>query len=176
MNEPRDAAGAAHAPLAAAPAAANFSLLRPDATLARPLDALRPWLLLATRLYVAWQFLKSGMLKLESWESTLGLFRDEYRVPLLPPELAAYAGTAGELLFPLLLVAGFASRAGALGLAAVNALAVVSYAHVLLAEGFEAAFAQHVLWGYMLAVLATCGPGALSLDAALARRAGAARA
>ena len=43
MNEPRDAAGAAHAPLAAAPAAANFSLLRPDATLARPLDALRPW-------------------------------------------------------------------------------------------------------------------------------------
>ena len=131
---------------------------------------LRPWLLFATRLYVAWQFLKSGLLKLESWESTLGLFRDEYRVPLLPPDLAAVLGTAGELVFPALLIVGFASRAGALGLAAVNALAVVSYSQVLLAEGFEAALAQHVLWGCMLAALATCGPGALALDGLLARR------
>ena len=137
-----------------------------------------PYALLALplRAAIATIFWNSGTTKLADWDATLQLFREDYRVPLLPPELAAYAGTAGELLFPLLLVAGFASRAGALGLAAVNALAVVSYAHVLLAEGFEAAFAQHVLWGYMLAVLATCGPGALSLDAALARRAGAARA
>lgn len=156
-------------PPAVPPAATLPWWLGPDAALRRPLDVLRPWLLLGTRLYVAWQFLKSGMLKLESWETTLGLFRDEYRVPLLPPDLAAWAGTAGELFFPLLLVAGFASRTGALGLAAVNALAVVSYSHVLLAEGFEAALAQHVLWGYMVAVLATCGPGALSLDGALAR-------
>lgn len=128
------------------------------------LDALRPWLLAGTRFYVSWQFLKSGTLKLESWETTLGLFQDEYRVPLLPPDLAAYAGTAGELLFPAMLVAGLFARGAALGLSAVNVLAVVSYAHVLLSEGFEAALAQHLLWGYMLAVVAVAGPGALALD------------
>lgn len=142
-----------------------------DAALQRALDALRPALLAATRVFVAWQFLKSGWLKLGSWETTLGLFRDEYRVPLLPPDIAAIAGTAGEILFPLLLVAGLAARFAALGLSAVNALAVVAYAHVLLAEGFEAALGQHWLWGYMLAVLAVCGPGALSVDGWRARRA-----
>ena len=188
MHEPSDAAvvtgaatthhATAAATAAAGPQAAGLEaprgvaglLLRPEAALRRPLDALRPWLLLGTRLYVSWQFLKSGMLKLDSWETTLGLFRDEYRVPLLPPDIAAVAGTAGELMFPVLLVAGLATRCGALGLSAVNLLAVVSYAHVLLAEGFEAALGQHLLWGYMLAVVATCGPGALSLDGWLARR------
>jgi putative oxidoreductase len=134
------------------------------------LDALRPWLLFATRLYVGWQFLKSGWLKVSSWETTLGLFRDEYRVPLLSPEWAAIAGTAGELVFPVLLYAGIASRLAALGLSAVNALAVVSYAHVLLSEGFEAALGQHVLWGFMLAALAVSGPGALTVDGWLASR------
>lgn len=133
-------------------------------TPARALDALRPWLLAGTRLYVSWQFLKSGALKLESWETTLGLFQDEYRVPLLPPGIAAYAGTAGELFFPAMLVVGLFSRGAALGLSAVNVLAVVSYAHVLLSEGYEAALGQHLLWGYMLAVVAVAGPGALTID------------
>jgi putative oxidoreductase len=70
----------------------------------------------------------------------------------------------------VLLGLGIASRLSALGLSAVNVLAVVSYAHVLLSEGFEAALGQHVLWGYMLAVLVACGPGALTLDGWLAAR------
>ena len=144
--------------------------LAAERTLLRPLDALRPWLLLATRLYVGWQFLTSGWLKLSSWETTLGLFQDEYRVPLLPPEWAAIAGTAGELLFPILLGLGLASRLAALGLGTVNALAVIAYAHVLLEEGFEAALGQHLLWGFMLAVLAVSGPGALTVDGWLAAR------
>jgi putative oxidoreductase len=98
------------------------------------------------------------------------LFRSEYRVPLLPPELAAVVGTAGELAFPLLLIAGLFTRVGALGAFAVNAMAVIAYAHVLLAEGFEAALGQHVLWGFMLAVLAVFGGGRLSLDQLLERR------
>lgn len=73
-------------------------------------------------------------------------------------------------MFPALLCVGLASRLSALGLSAVNVLAVVSYAHVLLAEGFEAALGQHLLWGFMLAVLVACGPGALSLDGGLAAR------
>ena len=140
------------------------------AAFARFLDRLRPWLLLATRLWVSWQFLKSGWLKLTTWDVTLELFRSEYQVPLLPPQLAAVCGTFGELFFPVLLVLGLFTRFGALGLFAVNAMAVISYWHVLGGEGYEAALAQHVLWGYMLAVITVCGAGALSLDEKLGRR------
>ena len=140
------------------------------AALARLLDKLRPWFLLATRLWVSWQFWKSGWLKLTTWDVTLELFRSEYQVPLLPPGLAAVCGTFGELFFPTLLVLGFFTRFGALGLFAVNAMAVISYWHVLGSEGYEAALAQHVLWGYMLAVIAVCGAGAVSLDEKLGRR------
>ena len=146
------------------------TLIRLHAALAWALDFLRPWVLLGTRWFVSWQFLKSGWLKLTEWDTTLFLFRDEYRVPVLPPGAAAVAGTFGELFFPLLLVAGLFTRVGALGLFAVNALAVVSYWHVLGSEGFEAALAQHVLWGYMLAVIAVVGGGGISLDTWLERR------
>jgi putative oxidoreductase len=117
-----------------------------------------------TRIYVSWVFLKSGYLKISDWGSTLALFEYEYRVPLLPPNVAAIFGTAGELLFPLLLIFGVFGRLSALGLFAVNALAVISYAHVLLQDGFEAAIAQHYLWGFMLLVLMIYGPGKFSLD------------
>lgn len=138
--------------------------------LGRVLDRLQSPALLAVRLYVSWQFLKSGWLKFSAWDTTVGLFRDEYRVPVLPPELAAAFGTFGELVFPVVLIVGVFTRLGALGLFAVNALAVVSYAHVLLAEGFEAALAQHVLWGILLLAVILFGPGRMSLDAFLERR------
>ncbi len=148
-------------------------MIRTTISLQRRIDgwlgALQPLLLLGTRVYVCWQFLKSGLLKLQSWDSTVGLFREEYRVPLLSPELAAWAGTAGELLFPALLIAGIAGRLSAVGLFAVNVLAVISYAHVLLEPGFEAAVGQHVLWGFMLLVIAIVGPGSLSVDQLLQR-------
>ena len=122
-------------------------------------------LLLATRLWVSWQFLKSGLLKVQDWDTTLLLFREEYHVPLMPPALAAVAGATGEILFPVLLIAGLGTRYAALGLSAVNVMAVVSYAHVLLAEGSEAALGQHVLWGYMLLMIIVFGPGRVSVDA-----------
>lgn len=131
---------------------------------ARLLNHLQPLFLLALRLWVSWQFLKSGWLKLTDWDSTLFLFQEEYRVPLLSPELAAFAGTFGELFFSLLLAFGVLSRVAAIGLSAVNVLAVVSYAHVLLSSGFEAALAQHFLWGLMLLAVVIFGPGKLSLQ------------
>ena len=127
-------------------------------------------LLFAIRWYVSWQFLKSGWLKVTEWSSTLYLFQEEYHVPLLPPVIAAVAGAAGELVFPSLLVAGLLTRYAALGLSAVNVLAVVSYAHVLLSEGFEAALGQHYLWGSLLLVIVVFGPGRWSLDEALLKR------
>lgn len=147
------------------------ALIDPKSALARLLDALQPAFALATRVYVSWVFLKSGWLKVSDWQSTLALFEYEYRVPLLTPTLAAMAGTAGELVFSVLLIAGLFGRFSALGLQAVNVLAVVSYAHVLFQEGFAAAIGQHYLWGFMLAMLAIYGPGAWSLDRLLwARR------
>jgi putative oxidoreductase len=140
------------------------------AALSRALDLFRSPFLLATRWYVAWQFWQSGWLKISSWDSTLELFRSEYHVPLLPSALAAYAGTFGELFFPALLALGLFSRVGALGTFAVNAMAVISYSAVLLAEGSEAALGQHVLWGFMLATLAIAGPGQFALDSLLERK------
>lgn len=135
----------------------------------RALDLLRSPLLLATRLWVGWQFLKSGWLKLTNWDTTIVLFENEYRVPLVSPTVAAVAGTAGEIVFPLLLVVGLFTRVGAVGLFAVNLMAVVSYWHVLGAEGYEAAVGQHWTWGFMLLVLAAFGAGRISLDELAAR-------
>jgi putative oxidoreductase len=134
---------------------------------ARPLE---PLLLLVTRVYVSWQFLKSGWLKLADWETTRFLFEEEYHTPFLPPVVAAIAGTAGELVFPVLLILGLLGRYAAAGLFAVNIVAVVSYSHVLLTEGFEAALGQHYLWGFMLLVLVVFGPGRWALDSTGARK------
>lgn len=141
----------------------NFST-RVIALINIALPALAPVLLLGTRLYVAWQFLVSGYLKVTSWDQTIGLFTTEYHTPILSPYAAAIAGSFGELFFPVLLVLGLFGRIGALGLFAVNLMAVISYQQVLLADGFEAALGQHILWAYMLAVLAVYGPGRLSVD------------
>ena len=140
------------------------------AALGRFLDHFRSLLLLATRFYVGWQFTKSGWLKFTSWSTTLDLFRTEYHVPLLPPEVAAVAGTFGELFFPTLLYVGLFSRVGAAGAFFVNAMAVISYRQVLLAEGSEAALGQHVLWGFMLLTLTVVGPGRIAIDTWLERR------
>jgi putative oxidoreductase len=124
---------------------------------------------LALRLWIGFQFFKSGLTKISSWDTTLYLFREEYHVPLLSPEAAAFAGTAGELVLPVFLWLGLFGRLAALGLSAVNVMAVVAYAHVLFSEGFEAAIAQHYLWGMILLVLVLYGPGSLSLDRLFAR-------
>lgn len=124
---------------------------------------------LALRWFVGWQFFKSGMLKLDDWGSTLALFRDEYQVPLLSPEFAAVMGTFGELTFPALLFIGLFSRPAALGLFAVNAMAVISYPQLFKFE-CPAAINDHFYWGTLLLVMAAFGPGRLALDEWLAKK------
>lgn len=120
---------------------------------------LTPLFDLAIRLYVSWQFLKSGWLKISDWESTLLLFENEYQVPVLSPQVAAIMGSGGELFLPLLLGLGLAGRFGAAGLFVVNAMAVIAYP-----ELSELGYADHVLWGCLLLVTVFHGPGRLSLD------------
>ena len=127
-------------------------------------------LALALRLFVGWQFFKAGMVKIGDWSGTLALFHDEYKVPLLPPDLAAYLGAGGELVLPLLLFVGLVSRPAALALLFVNVMAVLSYPQLFAFE-CPAAINDHLYWGILLLVLAAFGPGKFSLDAWLKRRA-----
>jgi putative oxidoreductase len=123
-----------------------------------------PWLqslaLLAARLYLLHVFFRAGLTKLEDWESTLFLFTEEYHVPLLPPELAAWMGTAGELGLSALLALGLLGRPAALGLFFVNLMAALSYPDIT-----PAGLKDHVLWGVLALGLALFGPGRLALDA-----------
>jgi putative oxidoreductase len=117
---------------------------------------------LAIRLYVANVFFRSGLLKIGNWDGTLYLFENEYRVPLLPPAAAAWLGTFAELVFPPLLALGLATRFAALSLSVFNAMAVISFWHVLGTN--QAALMSHFYWGVLLAVTLCHGPGKLSLD------------
>ena len=133
--------------------------LRAWGLLAAALDSLQPVAALAARIYVGQAFFLSGLTKIRDWDTTIALFTDEYKVPLLPPALAALMGTTGELLLPVLLVLGLGGRFAALGLFVVNAVAVVS-----LQEIAPAALQQHVFWGSLLAGIAIFGPGAWALE------------
>lgn len=124
------------------------------------LNAAQPLAALAARVYLAQVFFLSGLTKIRDWETTLLLFTEEYKVPLLSPQLAAISGTAGELVLPVLLLLGLAGRFSALGLSVVNVVAVVS-----LAEIAPAALQQHITWGVLLATLALYGVGKWSIDA-----------
>jgi putative oxidoreductase len=134
-------------------------LLKLWSLLSAALDSLQPAAALAARIYVGQAFFLSGLTKIRDWDTTIALFTDEYKVPLLPSAAAAVMGTAGELVLPVLLVLGLGGRFAALGLSVVNAVAVIS-----LAEIAPAALQQHVFWGSLLAGLAIFGPGAWSLE------------
>jgi len=133
-------------------------------------DLLQPAFALATRCYVAWVFLKSGYLKITDWEQTVALFESEYRVPLLSPLWGAITGTASELIFSVLVIVGLGGRLAPLGLFAVNAMAVVSYAHVFFTDNGIFGLRQHQFWGFMLAMLTIYGMGNWSLDTLIKRR------
>ena len=115
--------------------------------------------ILFIRLYIANIFFKSGLTKLRDWESTLMLFEYEYEVPLVSPVFAAWAGTIGELVLPILLAIGLFSRLSAAGLFIVNAVAIIS-----LVDISPAAMNEHVLWGTLLVLVIIIGAEKLSAD------------
>jgi len=137
----------------------NQRLVQPYSQTATMINHLQPLALLGARLYVAWVFFAAGLTKLRDWDTTLFLFEEEYSVPLIPFELAAYLGTAGEILLPIILAFGLASRFSALGLTIVNVVAVIS-----LAEIAPAALYAHIIWAILLMQVVLFGGGKISLD------------
>jgi putative oxidoreductase len=117
---------------------------------------------LAMRLGLAAVFFRSGLLKLDSWQFTVLLFRDEYSLPLIDPALAARLATALELGVPPLLALGLATR-----LATLPLLAMVAVIQVLV---YPNAWSEHLLWASILLLLLTRGAGTLSLDYVIAKR------
>lgn len=114
------------------------------------------WLALPLRLAAATVFWRSGTNKLSNWDTTLFLFADEYKVPVLPPEIAAYMATAVELSTPVLLMLGLLTRPAAFVLLAMTAVIQVFV--------YPQAWPTHIQWVAMLLVLLTRGAGTLSLD------------
>jgi putative oxidoreductase len=130
-------------------------------------DRLQPIFALAVRLYIARVFFASGLIKIMSWNSTLALFANEFHVPLLPPTVAAYLGTAAELGLPVLLALGLGTRFAAIALFVFNIVAVISYPDLS-----DAGLKDHLLWGALILVTFFYGPGKIAIDYLLQRRAG----
>jgi putative oxidoreductase len=118
--------------------------------------------LLFLRIGIGGTFFKSGLNKIQSWDSTVSLFAEEYKVPLLPTELAAYMATAAELICPVMLVLGLLARLGA--------AALLGMTFVIQVFVYPENWVEHLLWASALLYILTRGPGALSLDALIARR------
>jgi putative oxidoreductase len=136
------------------------------AALSRLIDLLDriPYSALAVplRLAVATVFWNSAMTKLDDWNAAVTLFAEEYKVPVLPPEVAAYIAVSVELSMPVLLVLGLLTRAAALVLLGMTTVIEVFV--------YPQAWPTHIQWAAMLLVLLCRGPGALSLDHLLWRR------
>jgi putative oxidoreductase len=111
--------------------------------------------LFLTRIGVGHVFWASSQTKLASWPTTLQLFALEYRVPLLSPELAAYAATMVEVSGALMLFAGLLAR-----LAAVQLLAPVAVIQLCV---YPENWPDHLLWMSALLLIAARGAGAISL-------------
>jgi len=128
---------------------------------------LTPLFDLGLRLYLGEIFFRAGWLKITDWSATLDLFDYVYQVPLLPPHLAAFMGTAGELGLSTLLILGLGGRFAAIGLFVVNLMAAISFPDIS-----DLGLQDHVLWGSLLLAIFFHGTGKFSLDAWLSARMG----
>lgn len=119
--------------------------------------------LLIVRLWLAKVFFMSGLTKTESWSTTVALFTDEYKVPILSPEIAAYITTIAELLLPVSLVIGLMTPLGAAGLMCMT-LVIELFVYPDTTE--------HYYWLLLTGILLTHCGGKLGLDYWLIKRFG----
>ncbi len=120
---------------------------------------------LAARVFPAAVFWYSGETKVEGWrvtESAVALFREEYQLPLVDPELAANLAAFAEHFFPILLVVGLATRYAALALLTMTAVIQIFV--------YPGAWPTHGVWAACFLLVIARGPGVISLDHVIARR------
>jgi putative oxidoreductase len=148
---------------------------------ANSLMAKFPYWLLAFlgRFSIAAVFWKSGQTKIEGFavdlvegrfepgipkfsDTAIDLFRDEYKLPIVPPELAALLATVAEHVFPVLILVGLATR--------LSALALLVMTLVIQIFVYPSAYPLHGVWAAVLLMLMKFGPGELSLDHLIGRR------
>ncbi|WP_377157503.1 DoxX family protein [Roseateles sp. UC29_93] len=115
---------------------------------------------LACRFSIAGVFWLSGRTKVEGWftltDTTFLLFRQDYALPLIPPEWAAYLATGAEHLLPILLVLGLFTRLAALGVLGMTA--------VIQTFVYPSGWPTHLSWAAPMLYLLGRGPGRWSLD------------
>jgi putative oxidoreductase len=113
------------------------------------------------RIAIAAVFWSSGLTKIASWDTTVVLFRDEYMVPLLPPEIAAVISATFELSCSVLIIVGLATR--------LATLPLLGMTFVIEVFVYPEYWAMHLMWASILLFLLTKGPGIVSLDHCLKR-------
>jgi putative oxidoreductase len=132
------------------------------------LELIPYWVLgLAARVFPAAVFWQSGQTKVEGWHlkaSAIELFREEYRLPVVDPVIAAHAAAFSEHFFPLLLVLGLASR-----FAAFSLLIMTSIIEIFV---YPDAWPTHGVWATCFLLVIARGPGLISLDHFIARHFG----
>jgi putative oxidoreductase len=115
---------------------------------------------LVARFAVAAVFWRSAMTKVdESFQvksTTFFLFKEEYKVPIIPPDIAAYLATYQELIGAVLLVIGLATR--------LTALSFIGMVAVIQVFVYPSGWPEHLLWFALLLLLVARGPGAISVD------------
>lgn len=120
-------------------------------------------MVLMARIALAGFFFRSGLTKISGFSiapSTYALFAEDYRVPLLPSEAAAWLATGAELLCPILLVIGLGTRLAALALLGMTAVIQIFV--------YPASWPDHLLWATALLLILARGPGPFALDHTLA--------
>jgi putative oxidoreductase len=114
---------------------------------------------LSARIFPAAVFWQSGQTKVNNWtvtDSAIFLFREEYRLPIIDPVLAAYLAAFAEHLFPVLLVLGLATRFAAFALLVMTLVIQIFV--------YPGAWPTHGTWIACFLLLVARGPGAISLD------------
>lgn len=114
---------------------------------------------MAARLYLAYVFFSSGLLRLQdylngNWSNQIFLFMSEHPVPGIPAEISSVMATGGELVLPVLVALGLFTRLGAAGMLVMTAVIEFTYGH----------FPEHILWAFLAFGLFIRGGGAISLD------------
>lgn len=114
------------------------------------------------RLAIAGVFLRAGLTKISSWESTVALFADEYKLPVLAPAIGAGLAASLEVGCSVLILIGLGTR-----LAALPLIGMIMTIQLFV---YPEAWSEHLVWGSILLFLVTRGGGAISLDHLVARR------